>query len=47
VARGHGDRFAYSATFVAGAALGGAGLLLFVLYVRTGRGGRPRAGAGD
>lgn len=47
MARGHGDRFAYSATFVIGAALGAVGLILFVLFVRSGRDAAPRAPAGE
>ena len=47
MARGHGDKNAYATTFVIGAALGGVGLILFVLFVRSGRDETPRAPEGD
>jgi MFS family permease len=43
MARGQSDRDAYAATFIIGAALGGVGLILFLLFVRRGSGGPPPA----
>ncbi len=39
MARGHSDRDAYSATFITGTILGGVGLILFLVFVRSGRAG--------